>query len=102
MKQHAITATALFAVIVLTHPAFAATGGDMPWDSWVQRIIASLSGGVALMVCVVAILAAAFTWMFGNFHTFGQSIIGLVIGLATAAGAVGLASRFGLSAALIG
>ena len=47
------------AVIVLMDPAFASSGGGLPWETPLNKVKDSLSGPVALAVGVIAFFAPA-------------------------------------------
>ncbi|MFL5161098.1 MAG: TrbC/VirB2 family protein [Microvirga sp.] len=54
------------AVIVLTDPAFASSGGGLPWETPLNKVKDSLSGPVALAVGVIAFFAGGAMLVFGG------------------------------------
>ena len=54
------------AVIVLTDPAFASSGGGLPWETPLNKLKDSLSGPVALAVGVIAFFAGGAMLVFGG------------------------------------
>src|SRR4051794_3168427 len=57
---------AAVAVFVLTEPAFASSGGGLPWETPLNKVKDSLSGPVALAVGVIAFFAGGAMLVFGG------------------------------------
>ena len=52
-----VATLAILAVIVMSDPAFASSGGGLPWETPLNKVKDSLSGPVALAVGVIAFFA---------------------------------------------
>ena len=85
-------------VMLLTMPeAFAASTG-LPWESPLQKILASLTGPVAKTLGVIAIVIAGFGIAFGEAGSGMRRIFQVVLGLSIAFTASTLVvSLFGFS-----
>ena len=83
--------------------AFASTtGGGLPWESPLQTIKASITGPVAFIISLLAIVAAGVGLVFGGeFSGFVKTLIYIVLVVALIVGAVNIMNMFGASGALI-
>lgn len=93
------------ALAAMTIPAFASTGGGggLPWDTPIQIIEDDLSGNVAHMLIVIAIVATGLMWAFGEHGSSMRKVMGIAAGGSIALGATSLISGLGLgSGAVIG
>jgi type IV secretion system protein TrbC len=61
-----VATLAILAVIVLSDPAFASSGGGLPWETPLNKVKDSLSGPVALAVGVIAFFAGGAMLVFGG------------------------------------
>jgi type IV secretion system protein VirB2 len=94
----------LIASVVLAPAAAASTGGQgLAWESPLQKIQQSLSGPVAFVICIVGIVVAFATVMFGGeLNELARKALYVVAAGAVMVGAVPFASTlFGVSGALI-
>ena len=57
---------AVLAVTLVTDPAFASSGGGLPWETPLNKVKDSLSGPVALAVGVIAFFAGGAMLVFGD------------------------------------
>jgi len=57
---------AILAVIVVSDPAVASSGGGLPWETPLNKVKDSLSGPVALAVGVIAFFAGGAMLVFGG------------------------------------
>lgn len=57
---------AVLAVTLVTDPAFASSGGGLPWETPLNKVKDSLSGPVALAVGVIAFFAGGAMLVFGG------------------------------------
>lgn len=75
---------ALSAVILANDVAFASGGGGMPWETPLEKIRDSITGPVAMIVSILAIVAVGVTLIFGgDMQGFIRQVlyVTLVIGL---------------------
>ena len=61
-----VATLAILAVIVMSDPAFASSGGGLPWETPLNKVKDSLSGPVALAVGVIAFFAGGAMLVFGG------------------------------------
>jgi type IV secretion system protein TrbC len=61
-----VATLAILAVTVLSDPAFASSGGGLPWETPLNKVKDSLSGPVALAVGVIAFFAGGAMLVFGG------------------------------------
>ena len=84
----------LIPALIIFLPALAhASGSGMPWEGPLQQILDSISGPVAKIVGVLAIVITGLGLAFGEGGGLMRKIIGIVFGLSIAFSA----SSFGLS-----
>ena len=61
-----VATLAILAVIVMSDPAFASSGGGLPWETPLNKVKDSLSGPVALAVGLIAFFAGGAMLVFGG------------------------------------
>jgi type IV secretion system protein VirB2 len=84
----------LVIVLLLAVPAFAWAGGSgMPWEGPLQKILDSLTGPVAKIAGVAAIVITGLGFAFGEGGGMMRKILGVCFGLSMAFSA----ATFGLS-----
>ena len=97
MKHHthqAVLIGCFFALALMVLPAIAhASGSGLPWESPLQKILDSISGPVAKVVGVLAIVLTGLGLAFGEGGGLMRKALGIVFGLSIAFSA----SSFGLS-----
>ncbi|KAA3682677.1 TrbC/VirB2 family protein (plasmid) [Campylobacter fetus] len=83
--------------------AFASTtGGGLPWEGPLQTVKASITGPVAFIISLLAIVAAGVGLVFGGeFSGFIKTLLYIVLVVALIVGAVNFMSIFGISGGLI-
>ena len=94
-----------FIFLVLTAPdAFAATGqgGGLPYEAWLEKVRASITGPFAFTVGVIALIASGATLIFGGeLNAFFKTLIFIVLIMALIVGAQNVMSMlFGASAVI--
>ncbi len=90
--------------LVLGLSAFAAEAAEtgLPWESVLDKILASLTGPVARAVGVVAIVLAGFGMAFGESGGTMRKVLQIVLGLSIAFTASSLLAKlFGFSSGLL-
>jgi len=83
----------ILALMILLPAVTHASGSGMPWEGPLQKILDSISGPVAKIVGVLAIVITGLGLAFGEGGGLMKKIIGIVFGLSIAFSA----SSFGLS-----
>lgn len=83
--------------------AFASTtGGGLPWEGPLQTVKASITGPVAFIISLLAIVTAGVGLVFGGeFSGFIKTLLYIVLVVALIVGAVNFMSIFGISGGLI-
>jgi len=79
-RQSCVTSTALFLIMA---DAYASTTG-LPWEGPLQKILDSLTGPVAKILGVIAIVLAGFGIAFGEAGSGMRRIFQVVLGLSIA------------------
>jgi type IV secretion system protein TrbC len=93
-NQERVVSTTLTMALMLILPAMAYAGGSgMPWEGPLQNILDSLTGPVAKIAGVAAIVITGLALAFGEGGGLMRKILGIVFGLSIAFSA----STFGLS-----
>ena len=88
----------------ITDLSLAATGsGSLPWESPLGMIKDSLTGPVAVLISLIAIVVCGVALIFGgDFSGFVRSLINVVIVISIVLGSSSLITRlFGVSGALL-
>ncbi|WP_144600714.1 TrbC/VirB2 family protein [Campylobacter coli] len=92
----------LFLVLGLEYALASTTGAGLPWESPLETIKASISGPVAFVVSILAIIGAGVGLIWGNeFSGFIKTLFYLVLVIALIVGANSFISLFSTSGALI-
>ena len=97
----------LFAMMVLIvgNNAYAgtATGGSLPYESWLTSLRDSVTGPVAFTLSIIGIVVAGGVLIFGgDLHGFFRTLIFLVLVMAFLVGAQNMMTTFFGNAAVIG
>ncbi|EAI9716649.1 TrbC/VirB2 family protein [Campylobacter coli] len=92
----------LFLALGLGYALASTTGAGLPWEGPLEQIKASLSGPVAFIMSILAIIGAGAALIWGNeFGGFIKTLFYIVIVIALIAGANSFMSLFSTSGALI-
>lgn len=95
---------AAIAVLVVPDFAFAANagGGGMPYSGYMNTFKTSVTGEIAALVCVIAIIAGVATYIFAShFDGILLTIMRVIIGVAIVGSATTFAAAAGAQGALI-
>jgi type IV secretion system protein TrbC len=86
------------ALLAMTGTALASTGGggSMPWDGPLMTIEEDLTGSVAHVFIIIAIVATGLMWSFGDHGSSMRKVAGIAAGGSLALGATSLISSLGL------
>ena len=78
-------------------------GGNMPWDGPLTNIQTDLSGTVAHVFIIIAIVATGLMWAFGEHGSSMRKVMGIAAGGSMALGGVSVVTDLtGSSGAVIG
>lgn len=88
-------------LLLVIDPALATTTSGMPWDTPLNNVIDSLSGNVARVIILAAIIITGFTWAFGEHGSGARKFMGILFGASLALGATSMVSALGLTAAMV-
>ncbi len=94
----------LFVLLALAIPAAAsatASGPPMPWDTGLTALINNLTGTVARLLVIAAIVVAGLAWAFTEHGTGGRKVSQIVFGGAIALAAVTFLTALGFSGAVV-
>ncbi|MCP3962337.1 MAG: conjugal transfer protein TrbC [bacterium] len=97
-------ALSLACLVLLLFPgtAFASTGGPaMPWDTGLQNLVDNLTGTVARLMIIAAIVVAGITWAFTEHGTGGRKLSQIVFGGGVALAAVSFLANLGFTGAMV-
>lgn len=87
--------------LVLASVASASTSGPpMPWDTGLQNLVDNLTGTVARLLVIAAIVIAGVAWAFTEHGTGGRRISQIIFGGAVALAAVSFLASLGFSGAV--
>ena len=92
-------------LLVVGNDAYAgtATGGSLPYESWLTSLRDSVTGPVAFTLSIVGIVVAGGVLIFGgDLHGFFRTLIFLVLVMAFLVGAQNMMTTFFGNAAVIG
>ena len=78
----------------------APAGPAMPWDTGLQALIDNLTGTVARLLTIAAIVVAGLAWSFTEHGTGGRKISQIVFGGAVALAAVTFLAALGVAGAV--
>lgn len=97
MKRSLVTWRVVLAAIVFllplpTQPAYASGGSTLPINQMLERVLEWLSGPLAVTIGSIAMVAAAFVWMFLRHERGADFAFRALLGTAIAIGAATLVS----------
>ena len=102
MKTTTLTLLLLLAALLAPGLALASTSGPaMPWDTGLQNLVNNLTGTVARLMIIAAIVVAGITWAFTEHGTGGRKLSQIVFGAGVALAAVTLLTSLGFSGAVV-
>jgi type IV secretory pathway VirB2 component (pilin) len=103
-KRTIIVPALALAVIALPHLALAggAAGGTMPYSSFLTTFRGSITGEVAGIICMIAIVSGVATYIFASaFDGILLAIVRVVIGIAIVGGAAAFLTTAGVAGAIV-
>ena len=87
----------------LSHPAFASSGGSLPWEGPLQQIQQSITGPVAGFIALAAVAVAGGMLIFGGeLNDFARRLMYVVLVAGILLGATQIVALFGATGASIG
>ncbi len=90
-------------LLVLVTPAFAGSGGNLPWEAPLEQIQASITGPVAGYIALAAVAIAGGMLIFGGeLNDFARRLIYVVLVAGILLGATTIIGLFGATGASIG
>ena len=90
-------------VCVLAAPAFASSGGGLPWEGPLQQIQESITGPVAGYIALAAVAIAGGMLIFGGeLNDFARRLMYVVLVAGILLGATQIVGLFGATGATIG
>lgn len=104
-RKIAFATGALTALIALqfASPAFASSGGSLPWEGPLQQIQQSITGPVAGFIALAAVAIAGGMLIFGGeLNDFARRLMYVVLVAGILLGATQIVGLFGASGASIG
>lgn len=91
------------AVIAATTPAFASSGGSLPWEGPLEQIQESITGPVAGYIALAAVAIAGGMLIFGGeLNDFARRLMYVVLVAGILLGATTIVGLFGATGASIG
>ena len=106
MSRKAHLARTVLAFVVgatLSHPAFASSGGSLPWEGPLQQIQQSITGPVAGFIALAAVAVAGGMLIFGGeLNDFARRLMYVVLVAGILLGATQIVALFGATGASIG
>ena len=100
---HSLRLAAWALVLATLLPAVAGasiSGPAMPWDTGLQALIDNLTGTVARLLVIAAIVVAGLAWSFTEHGTGGRKVSQIVFGGAIALAAVTFLAALGFTGAV--
>ena len=94
-----VTTMVVLAVLLPTVAQAAVSGPAMPWDEGLQALIDNLTGTVARLLVIAAIVVAGLAWAFTEHGTGGRKVSQIVFGGAIALAAVTFLAALGFDGA---
>jgi type IV secretion system protein VirB2 len=89
--------------LILADPAFASSGGGLPWEGPLQRIQQSITGPVAGFIALAAVAVAGGMLIFGGeLNDFARRLMYVVLVAGILLGATQIVALFGATGASIG
>ncbi|TXR50461.1 TrbC/VirB2 family protein [Phyllobacterium endophyticum] len=105
-RRNAVLAIALLAapiVLASVAPAFASSGGSLPWEGPLQQIQESITGPVAGAIALAAVAIAGGMLIFGGeLNDFARRLVYVVLVAGILLGATTIIGLFGATGASIG
>jgi type IV secretion system protein VirB2 len=90
-------------VIAATSPAFASSGGSLPWEGPLEQIQESITGPVAGYIALAAVAIAGGMLIFGGeLNDFARRLMYVVLVAGILLGATTIVGLFGATGAFIG
>ena len=90
-------------VIAATSPAFASSGGSLPWEGPLEQIQESITGPVAGYIALAAVAIAGGMLIFGGeLNDFARRLVYVVLVAGILLGATTIVGLFGATGASIG
>lgn len=106
MSRKAVATRFALASVVgaaLSHPAFASSGGSLPWEGPLQQIQQSITGPVAGFIALAAVAVAGGMLIFGGeLNDFARRLMYVVLVAGILLGATQIVALFGATGASIG
>ncbi|MFK0278739.1 TrbC/VirB2 family protein [Ensifer sp. NPDC090286] len=94
---------ATMVVLSATAPAFASSGGGLPWEGPLERIQESITGPVAGYIALAAVAIAGGMLIFGGeLNDFARRLMYVVLVAGVLLGATQIVALFGATGASIG
>ncbi len=102
MNPRALTLAVFLTTLLLPSVTLASTGGPaMPWDTGLQNLVDNLTGTVARLMIIAAIVVAGITWAFTEHGTGGRKLSQIVFGGGVALAAVSFLANLGFTGAMV-
>jgi type IV secretory pathway VirB2 component (pilin) len=87
----------------IAHPAFASSGGGLPWEGPLEQIQKSITGPVAGFIALAAVAVAGGMLIFGGeLNDFARRLMYVVLVAGILLGATQIVALFGATGASIG
>ncbi|NEK17173.1 TrbC/VirB2 family protein [Rhizobium leguminosarum] len=98
-----LAAIALILAFILADPAWASSGGGLPWEDPLQQIQESITGPVAGFIALAAVAIAGGMLIFGGeLNDFARRLMYVVLVAGILLGATQIVALFGATGASIG
>jgi type IV secretion system protein VirB2 len=98
-----LAAIALVLAFILADPAWASSGGGLPWEDPLQQIQESITGPVAGFIALAAVAIAGGMLIFGGeLNDFARRLMYVVLVAGILLGATQIVALFGATGASIG
>ena len=92
-----------FSIIAAASPAFASSGGSLPWEGPLEQIQESITGPVAGYIALAAVAIAGGMLIFGGeLNDFARRLMYVVLVAGILLGATTIVGLFGATGAFIG
>jgi type IV secretion system protein TrbC len=103
-RHFALMGLAVVLLMVISHPADAAgAGGGLPYEGWLAKIQASITGPVAFAFAIIGLVVAGAVLIFGGeLNGFIRTLMFVALVMALIITAQNMMTFFGTAAALIG
>ncbi len=103
-KRSVLTfAVTALSVVAATSPAFASSGGSLPWEGPLEQIQESITGPVAGYIALAAVAIAGGMLIFGGeLNDFARRLVYVVLVAGILLGATTIVGLFGATGASIG